>query len=155
MYTKAKNAGAAYETVAKDEAVYLATRWIMPAERNLLEQVSIRLGTQQEYPTFNEMAKKMTLEQLIKYANEIVPEKLPVNFNASKSKRANDSKLFTLAELNKRINDAVKDKDAKISELKDKVAQANKQVDYMNRRQKVFQDEKSGFLFTFPKTVIF
>ena len=88
------------------------------------------------------MAKKMTLEQLIEYANEIVPEKLPVNFSASKSKRANDNKLFTLGELNKRINDAVKDKDAKISELKNKVAQANKQVDYMNRRQKVFQDER-------------
>ena len=142
MYTRTKNAGKEYEVVAKDEAVYLATRWIMPAERNLLEQVSIRLGTQQEYPTFNEMAKKMTLEQLIKYANEIVPEKLPVNFSASKSKRANDNKLFTLAEINKRINDAVKDKDAKISELKSKVVQANKQVDYMNRRQKVFQDEK-------------
>ena len=26
MYTKARNAGTAYETVAKDEAVYLATR---------------------------------------------------------------------------------------------------------------------------------
>ena len=43
MYTKAKNAGTTYETVAKDEAVYLATRWIMPTERNLLEQVSLRL----------------------------------------------------------------------------------------------------------------
>ena len=142
MYTRAKNAGKEYEMVAKDEAVYLATRWIMPAERNLLENVSIRLGTQQEYPTFNDMAKKMTLEQLIEYANKIVPEKLPANFSASKSKRANDNKLFTLAELNKRISDAVKDKDAKISELKNKVMQANRQVDYMNRRQKVFQDEK-------------
>ena len=84
----------------------------------------------------------MTLEQLIEYANKIVPEKLPVNFSDSKSKRAYDNKLFTLGELDKRINDAVKDKDAKISELKSKVVQANKQVDYMNRRQKVFQDEK-------------
>ena len=71
----------------------------MPTERNLLEQVSLRLGQQQEYPTFNEMAKKMTLEQLIEYANKITPEKLPVNFSASKSKQANDNKLYTFGEL--------------------------------------------------------
>ena len=64
ILTKDSNIDVTYETVAKDETVYLATRWIMPSERDLLEQTALRLGEQAKYPLFADMTKKMTLDNL-------------------------------------------------------------------------------------------
>ena len=55
LLTIAENVGASYKAVATPEAMLLATRWVMPAEKKMLEQEALRGPDKDTYRTFDDM----------------------------------------------------------------------------------------------------
>ena len=136
------NQGNACEEVTEPEAMSLATRWVMPSEKELLEKEVQRGVERVACPSYNDMTKKMTFIQFVEYVKKISLDKLPTNFKQDKSKTALQETLFDYGEVQRRIAKATREKDSTITFLRQKLETVNKRLVHLNARQTAINSER-------------
>ena len=137
MKIDADNEGGAYEEVAKSESMLLATRWVMPAEKELLEKEVQKGSERLTFPSYEDMALKMQLKHFSKYVHAIRPEKLPVNFKQAKSKQALQESLYSYEEVQSRVARATREQASRITFLETRLNEANRRIIHLDKRQRI------------------
>ena len=75
-----------------------ATKWLTRAEETMCETQITASRLNSSYPTFTDVAQKMSLEQFARLAMKLDPRKTPKNFKQAKAKAALRTTLITYAE---------------------------------------------------------
>ena len=87
-----------WKHIVNPEAMAMATRWLTESEKTLFERLVVSQGTQNLYPTFDELAEKMNIDQFLEYSSKLDPKRVPKTFKQQRYKKALKMTLLTYAE---------------------------------------------------------
>ena len=137
LLTVAENEGAPYEAVATPEAMSLATRWVMPAEKKMLEDEALRGPDSGTYRTFDDIVDKMPLKMFDEYVRQLQSDKLPTNFKQIRSKAALKESLFSYEDMQTRIGNSTDELRSRVKYLEGKLEESNRKVVHLSKREKI------------------
>ena len=90
--------GTHWKHIVKPEAMEIASRWLTQVEKKLFDTLVIKMGDQQQYPTFDDLVAKMNIDSFLEYSTHLDPKRVPKNFKQSKHTQALRVTLLTYAE---------------------------------------------------------